>query len=144
MQVYKRTLQMNTRWPKFHVPNILIFQYSILLQYSNVPFWVDGSARQINIYIYIYIMYQDQAQLSNMRPTWTNLELYNTQDNDKKFFQLLLSRKLRSNGMIWHPATLPETGMGGIALPSRNQMIHNTYISCTRNRIAISSRLCEQ
>ena len=44
------TLQMNTRWPKFHVPNILIFQYSTLLQYSNVPFWVGGSARQIEVF----------------------------------------------------------------------------------------------
>ena len=36
----------------------------------------------------------------------------------------------------WHPATLPETGMGGIALPSRNQMIHNTKL---RDNISYAS-----
>ena len=39
--------------------------------------------------------------------------------------------------MIWmHPATLPKTGMGGIALPSRNQMIHNTKL---RDNISYAS-----
>ena len=38
--------------------------------------------------------------------------------------------------MIWHPATLPETGMGGIALPSRNQMIHNKKL---RDNISYTS-----